>query len=746
MAAAPAGNYHDRCRLWFASRSKKVVEAGMFARRLFVSWAVFAIGAIAISGTIAAAAATKPSFTLEQILSAPFPATPVAAPTGAKAAWVQNARGLRNIWVATAIKPGPAETPARQITHFMQDDGVELGELAWTPDARSIVFVRGGVANNPGEHPNPSSNPAGAEQSLWIVSAEGGEPRKLALGSSPEVSPRGDRVAYINKGQIWVAALNGSPDPHQLVRTRGRCDSLRWSPDGSLLAFVCTRTDHSFIGLYDAARHQIRWLDPSVDRDEHPCWSPDGKRIAFVRIPASKLLFTFGPHRAAEPWSIRVASVSDGAGREVWRAAEGPGSVFQALAAESQLFWMAGDKLIFPWERDGWIHLYTTEVEAAAGAAAQPARLLSPGNFEVEYAALAPDRTKVLFNSNQDDIDRRHLWSVTTDAAAPTQLTSGAGIEWSPAMLSNGDIAFLRSDGRRPAHAAILARGQSHDLASESLPRDFPESQLVEPQSVIFPAADGLKIHGQLFVPRDVAESQSKDGKRAPAILFFHGGSRRQMLLGWHCREYYHNAYAMNQYLASRGYVVLSVNYRSGTGYGLEFREAENYGAHGASEFNDVLGAGLYLRNLAYVDPQRIGLWGGSYGGYLTAMGLARASDLFAAGVDLHGVHDWNVVIRNFAPTYDPKADQEMARRAFESSPMASVSSWRSPVLLVHGDDDRNVPFSETVNLVEALRKQRVPVEQLIFPDEVHGFLMYKHWLKTYGAAAEFFDRRIGGK
>ena len=717
----------------------------MFVRRASVRLARFAAYAIAVARVVSVAQADETSFTLEQILSSPFPSALVAAPAGSQAAWVQNARGLRNIWVA-----GPPDTQSRQITHYTQDDGVELGELAWTPDARSIVFVRGGVANNPGEHPNPTSNPAGAEQTLWIVSSEGGEPRKLAVGISPKVAPRGARVAYLNKGQIWSASLEGSPDPHQLVRTRGRCDSLRWSPDGSRLAFVCTRTDHSFIGLYDAARQQIRWLDPSVDGDQHPCWSADGQRVAFVRIPASKYLFTFGPHRTAEPWSIRVANVSDGAGREVWKAAEGAGSVFQALAAESQLFWTADDKLIFPWERDGWIHLYVTAVDAAAGGRttagepAIPARLLTPGNFEVEYAAISPDRTTVLFNSNQDDVDRRHLWSVTPGAAAPTQLTSGAGIEWSPSMTAHGEVVFFRSDARRPAHAVMLVAGQARELSPGWLPADFPESQLVEPQAVIFPAADGMKIHGQMFVPRNLPDDKLAGGKRAPAVLFFHGGSRRQMLLGWHCRDYYHNAYAMNQYLASRGYVVLSVNYRSGTGYGLDFREAENYGAHGASEFNDVLGAGLYLRNLSYVAPERIGLWGGSYGGYLTALGLARASHLFAAGVDLHGVHDWNVVIRNFAPTYDPKADPDLTRRAFESSPMAAVSSWRSPVLLVHGDDDRNVPFSETVNLVEALRKQRVPVEQLILPDEVHGFLIHAHWLQTYRAVAEFFERKLG--
>ena len=165
------------------------------------------------------------------------------------------------------------------------------------------------------------------------------------------------------------------------------------------------------------------------------------------------------------------------------------------------------------------------------------------------------------------------------------------------------------------------------------------------------------------------------------------------MLLGWHYMQYYSNAYAMNQYLASLGYIVLSVNYRSGIGYGLNFREALNYGAAGASEFNDVLGAGLYLRGRPDVDGAHIGVWGGSYGGYLTALALSRASDLFAAGVDLHGVHDWNLELNIWQPAYDPNADKDAARIAWESSPLASVKGWRSPVLLMQGDDDRNVSF-----------------------------------------------------
>ncbi|MDQ6894715.1 MAG: prolyl oligopeptidase family serine peptidase [Acidobacteriota bacterium] len=175
----------------------------------------------------------------------------------------------------------------------------------------------------------------------------------------------------------------------------------------------------------------------------------------------------------------------------------------------------------------------------------------------------------------------------------------------------------------------------------------------------------------------------------------------------------------------------------------MEFREAVDYGATGASEYQDVVGAGLYLRARSDVDPARIGLWGGSYGGYLTALGLARASNLFAAGVDFHGVHDWNGVIRNFEPSYDPAKSAEIARVAFDSSPLAFVATWRSPVLLIHGDDDRNVPFAESVALAEALRARGVEVEQLVFPDEVHDFLRHESWIRAYRAAGEFLERRL---
>jgi dipeptidyl aminopeptidase/acylaminoacyl peptidase len=219
------------------------------------------------------------------------------------------------------------------------------------------------------------------------------------------------------------------------------------------------------------------------------------------------------------------------------------------------------------------------------------------------------------------------------------------------------------------------------------------------------------------------------------------------MLPTWHYRHYYSNSYAMNQYLASRGYVVLALNYRAGIGYGLDFREADGVGAAGASEYNDVLAAAEFLRARADVDPARIGLWGGSYGGYLTALGLARNSDLFKAGVDLHGVHDWYhdtlATDRDNLPLYPLDAPPAAVATALAASPISAVSSWRSPVLLIQGDDDHNVAFSESVRLAEALRDHGVEYQELVLPDEIHGFLRYASWVRAYQATADFLDAKL---
>uniref|UniRef100_Q027J1 Acyl-peptide hydrolase n=1 Tax=Solibacter usitatus (strain Ellin6076) TaxID=234267 RepID=Q027J1_SOLUE len=658
---------------------------------------------------LALTASAQPS--LDRLLSAAFPSELTAAPAGGKVAWVSNAKGLRNIMVAE-----PPAYVGRKITTYAADDGQEISDLRWTPDSSAIVYVRGGSAN-------PALDPAGVTQAIWRAALDGTAARKIGEGNAPAVSPKGDKVVFIRAGQLWWAPLDGKAEASQVFQARGACDRPRWSPDGARISFTSARGDHGFIGVFDVAAGALRYLDPSTDNDSEPEWSPDGRSVAFLRVPSSGVRMPREPHRTGEPWSIRIADAHTGAGREVFHAREGAGSVFRGVNARNQILWADGNRLVFPWEPEGWTHLYAVSTEGGK------ATLLTPGKFEVEDVAVSGKQ--VLYSSNQDDIDRRHLWKVAADGGVPTAITSGQGIECQPAPTSDPNvITFLRSDAQRPLRAAVSVAGAARDLDPGAIPSDFPTS-LATPQQVVFPAGDGLAIHGQLFLPT----KKPTDG-RSPAIVFFHGGSRRQMLLGWHYMYYYANAYAMNQYLASLGYVVLSVNYRSGIGYGSDFREAVNYGANGGTEYNDVQGAGIYLQGRTDVDGGRIGVWGGSYGGYLTAMALARASDMYKVGVDFHGVHNWatELGIPVTAPDY---------KIAFESSPMNFLKTWQSPVLLIQGDDDPDVQFNQTVMLADALRKQGVEIEEMVIPDEVHDFLLHRSWLTTYKATAEFLRRHL---
>lgn len=702
-------------------------------RHRFSSAAIrFVLAGLAV---LAAADAAAQDLSVERALSYGFPSGLVASADGARVAWVLDERGARNVWVAEA-----PEWTGRRLTGFVEDDGQEITDLQFAREGERLVYVRGGSPNRAGELPNPLSYATGVKRQIWMVPFGGGEPRLLAEGGGPQVAPDGESMVFRAAGGLHHGALPADDDEFEsrvVADPRGGMGNVRWSPAGDRLLFVSNRGTHAFVGVVGLEGGPVTWIDPGVDSDGSAVWSPDGARVAFVRRPARRELVIFAPLREARPWSIRVGDPDTGASEEIFRAEQGPGSVPIAVGAPGRptvsggLIWAADDRLVFPWEAGGWAGLH---VVAASGGASQP---LDVGAFEVEAVEPSADGSELLVVSNRGDVDRRHVWRVAVDGSAPpSRVGEHDWIEWSPAFVDGG-VAYLRSDATTPAHAVVHRdEGGVADLGG-SVPEDYPSQAMVEPQQVIFPGADGLPVHGQLFLPPNGSADE-----RHPAVLFFHGGSRRQMLLGFHYMGYYHHAYALNQVLASRGYVVLSVNYRSGTGYGLEFREALNYGASGASEFNDVLGAGLWLRARDDVDPHRIGLWGGSYGGYLTAMGLARASDLFAAGVDIHGVHDWNDGIRIFVPSYDP--DPETERLAFESSPNASLDTWRSPVLLIHGDDDRNVFFSQTVHLVEDLRERDVHVETLVFPDEVHGFLRRANWIRAFEAAMDFFERMLG--
>jgi len=696
------------------------------------------VAGVSMASALGAAAAPgvshQPPARLEAFLAYPFIDALTASESGNRIAWIETRKGIRNIWIADAPDFHP-----RRLTNGTADDGMELGELAFSPDGKILAWSRGGGEGNGWASGMPAPNPASAveqpHEDIWI-SVAGGPPVRLAQdGAEPVISSTG-QIVYLKDGQVWTADVTGKDKPKRLFYDRGKAAQLTWSPDGTRLAFVSRRGDHSFIGVYSGPDSPITWLAPATAFDSNPVWSPDGRRIAFSRVAGLAGPLVSSLVETPNPFSIWVGSATDGAASAVWRSPANFNGSFPQVPDGLFLKWGAGDRLTFRAEMDGWPHLYS--LPAAGGDAS----LLTPGPFMVEHVAMTPDRRALLFSANSGatdgDTDRRHIFRVAVDHPGPTPLTLGAGLEWTPAPVGDGQVAYVSSTATTTMHVTIAGANGRDAHALEPPDSDYAANGFISPKPVAFTAADGLLIRGQLFLP--------PGGKaKHPALIFVHGGPPRQMLLGWSYMDYYTHAYAMNQYLASRGFVVLSVNYRLGIGYGRAFQHPDKAGPAGNSEYQDVLAGARFVQGLPQVDPTRLGIWGGSYGGLLTAQALARNSDIFKAGVDFHGMHDWSLAPGQASrpQRYEQGDYDAMMKSAFESSPEAALAGWKSPVLLIHGDDDRNVRFDQTVDLARRLAAQGTPFEELILPNEIHEFLRYDSWLKADTATVRFLEDNL---
>jgi dipeptidyl aminopeptidase/acylaminoacyl peptidase len=663
--------------------------------------------ATSLSATPPAAAGTEATDALAAHLALPVASGLAGASKAPVFAWVVNAAGIRNIWV-----DGP-DIPAHARTAFAEDDGIELSELALSPDGTRLLFVRGGDAEFPeGRLPNTGSATETPEQALFLADISGAQPaRRIGAGHGAAFSPDGGRIAYTRKGEIWL--WTGAA-PRRIATLSGRVEDLQWSPDGQRLLFRDNRGDHSFVGLLDIAAATLRYLGPTLGHASDPVFSPDGTAVAFIQFrdpPASQ------PDSAASFWSLCIVDIASGAVRTPWTAPAGEGGRYYGTRARN-LFWTASGDLLFPWERTGWLHVYAV---AAAGGAP---RDLTPNANEVENFIPTPDGRTLVYSANAGNLDTRQLWRAAIAGGRPTRLTRDDRFVFAPVFGGNR-LAATATDVQRPAHM-LLVDGMT-PLGPVPVAKDY-----ARPETIVFTAADGVQVHGQLF--------RGKGAGKRPALVFVHGGPRRQMLPGFHPMSYYSNAYVRNQAFAAQGYTVLSVNYRSGTNYGHAFREAPGKARDGASEYRDVLAAGRWLAARPDVDPDRIGIWGGSWGGYLTALALARNSDLFAAGADFHGVHS---LLRPAGNGLSPEAQARAQQLQWESSPIGAIDRWRSPVLVVHGDDDSNVDHAQSLLLVRELAARDVDFEELSLPNERHEFFRYADWLAAYRATDRFFARTL---
>ena len=787
----------------------------------FMLFSFFALIAV-LPGRVQTAGSGVPSY--QQFLSPASPLEVVSARKVDRLAWTAFEEGRRNVYTAVA----PTFTPVR-LTSFMKDDGVDLSGVRISDDGSTVVFVRGTTPNRDGWIANPSANPEGAERAVWAARTAGGPAFRVAEASNPELAPDGSSILFIKDGQIHRAKVTAVKTVSEMdrgerpfVKEWGVQSAPQWSPDGKKVAFVTTRTDHSFVAVYDTATRTVKYMAPSVDFDTSPMWTGDGKSVIFVRRPGLPFALQAqqgtgaiglpngpafqasqgargatgatggrgatgarGTTSARGATSAESATSAEGARGAEPRIADVPGlqratfrggytiSVMKADVAtgEAEEVWhnqpndriagnftnvrLAGDYLLFPnlaaggrggrgargvapgdqpaaseGPVDEWDRYYSLNITSRD---ARPV-LLTTTNGLIEdqtSVALSSDNKTLYYCTNASDIERRHIWAVPVSGGSPRQVTTGRGIETAPTPLaSEKTLATLSADWKMPQSLGLWSLKspvpEAQRIAFPTARKTFPIDAHVEPQLILTKAPDGLEIHNQLFLPKNLGP-----GERRPAIVFVHGGPVRQMLLGYHYMQFYHWAYGINQWLASQGYVVLSVNYRSGIGYGRSFRTAPNTGGSGNAEYQDVLAAGKYLQTRADVDPARIGIWGLSYGGVLTSQALARNSDIFKAGVDLAGVHLWG-------SSLDPDAV------SFKSSTIGAIDGWKSPVLLVHGDDDRNVAFQQTTGLVQLLRQRDVYFELIVFPDDTHESMLHSRWIYTLGRMETFFKKFLG--
>ncbi|ATQ43365.1 S9 family peptidase [Caulobacter mirabilis] len=610
-------------------------------------------------------------------------------------------------------------------------DGRAITAVWLSPDGLHLVFRTAAPITSASAY-NPASLLMPPQPELWLASTRGkADPRRIGVGVSPVFAPDG-RVAFRGDGDLRIVTPGAEPPGDQVVARGGGFSQIAWAQDGRSFVFVSNRGAYDYIGRYEIGTDRIEWIVTGAERLASPRLSPDGRSVAYLRFP--------GRSRAAfdatesQPLAIETASLETLARRTVWASAD-KASEPDLVDPDQALRWTGPDALTFYSEHDGWGRLY--EIGLAGGVP----RARSGEGCEVAESEVVGEG-RLLLVDNCVDRQARRLRVVDREGR----------VVWTPPRaeplvgraVAAGDLGYalyVGADADNAPLARIVDLNAGRLVLAERA-ADYGYSRGFDappPREVRFAAADGLELSGQLFLPASRGPH--------PALVYVHGGPRRQMHAAFHLRAQYAFEYAINRRLAELGFVVLSVNYRSGTGYGRAFREAPLRGWRGASEYQDILAAHAFLAARPEVDRARIGIWGGSYGGMLAAQALARNSDLFAAGVAIHGVFDWG--FRSNLPNHlNPSrlfgvGDADRAR-ATENSPVAAIAGWRSPVLLFSGDQDMNVDVLETVDLAARLVEQGVDARTVLVPGESHDFERRETWDRLWREQSIFLQRTLG--
>lgn len=608
------------------------------------------------------------------------------------------------------------------------DDGQPITELELSGDGKHVVFTTGQPRGDMTF--NPASLVDAPQATLWFTSTTGGtRPVRIGPGVDPHFSDDGKLLLFKSGGDLMVVeTTKPSAKPKIFAKGGASWSQFVWTKSGDLI-FIDNRRGYSFLGRYHPGAKAVVWLVTGVDRLARPVLSPSGNSIALLRLPGRKHSAT-PDQTEAEPFSISLVDLKTGAARSLW-ASRDAAITLGMDDPEGALRWVGEDELVFYSEDDNWGRLYALPIAGGGPVALTPANCMVAESEE--------RKNELLVIHNCEDRDTRQISMIDARSGARRAMPRPEPVLADLAI--GGDYAaFVGASANQAPLLRIIDLATGKTRLAETYADYGYTSQLVGPvpREVHLTSLDGLAFTGQLFVPGGPGPH--------PGLVYVHGGPQRQMFPAFSYMGYYSNDYAMNRRLAEQGYEVLSINYRSGIGYGRAFRDAPGRAWREASEYQDVLSAGRWLARQPGVDPGKIGIWGGSYGGLLTGQALSRNSDLFKAGVGIHGVYDWSwpsPIKGHLSPSTFFGVDEKDRDRARAVSPVGHLSSWRSPVLLIHGDSDMNVDFVETVDLAERLRERGVEVRTLVFPGEAHEFIRHATWLKAWQALDSYFLEKL---
>ena len=699
---------------------------------LTVLLTVAPVGLAADQGT------TKPGtrLSIDQLLQIKHPSNPIWSPDGRFIAYVWDEGGVGNLYVVDAS--GAAAAP-RRLTSLKEG---QINGAFWSKQGGSIFFPSAGT--------------------LYEVSLAGGEPQPLwgasVRGNNFVLSPDGTQIAFVhgsngNGADLLVCPVAGREETkiaHDPVSIGG----LVWSPDGQHIVFnagsktiihnqtpaysgakiIYTITERTGGHLEVAPVHGgsttpinapagyggLRWIDAShvvLDRE-----SPDFKKhTAYVADIADGHAHSIHEDVDEKFWSI-------------------PGEAGAASQPSPDGRWLA-----FVSDRDGWDHIYV--MPASGGTAVR----LTEGNFEAWRPEWSHDSKKLAFDANsQGHPGDRQLWIATFNGdPAHAQLicvTSGKGTNiaarWSP---DDSALVFQHTDPQNSADLFVISpAGHSRSVRlTESMPAGMDHSAFVEPEFVHFPGADGQMVPGWLFVPKNLDRS-----KKHPAIVWVHGDGINQNYDGWHVQRNYSVYYSFHQYLLQQGYVVFAPDYRGSIGYGRDWRQGV-YMDIGDNDAKDAWMSANYLKTLPYVDASRIGVWGLSYGGFFTLIAVTDQPTLFRAAVDVAGVADYAMYYEDpyhgawtASRIGTPEEHPEIYKNA---SPVSHIDRLQRPLLILHGTADVNVPFLQSVRLIdEALKNHKGDLIQfMMYPGEFHYFDREHVLRDAWNRVDQFFRQNL---